>query len=498
MNLEERQQAYGTSSGVWPRRKFIKHVIASAATSCWPIYLQGQRNSATLHISDTVIGTMPEQFTGLSYESSELSDPTFFSSENHTLGNLFRTLGRQGVLRLGGNSSELTFWQSPVAEKSRLLNRPIPAQNGSSGHRFPITPRAIENLGDFLKAIDWRLIYGLNLATGDVASAVEEAAHVSKTVGEPLIGFQFGNEPDLLAHSDDKSRRWTYEEFIARWKLYYSAIRVRLPAVNIFGPDTASRHDWVARFASDTTGEIALLTSHYYAEGPPSDPGMTIDYLLHTGKRFNEQVSPDIRTARQSRIPYRMSEGNTCYSGGKAGVSNTFASALWVLDFMLSVAAAGGSGVNLHGGGDGMYTPIAGSMERGFSARPIYYGMLVAREFLGGDLLETDLDSGGNDVKAYASSASSGLRVAVINREAMPISIQLKVQRMRGRGAGTVWRLEAPSLSSGTDVAVAGSRVTPDGFFTPSRREVLGFQDGESTLHVEPHSAALVTVSAAG
>jgi hypothetical protein len=101
-----------------------------------------------------------------------------------------------------------------------------------------------------------------------------------------------------------------------------------------------------------------------------------------------------------------MSEGNTCYSGGKAGVSNTFASALWVLDFMLSVAAAGGSGVNLHGGGDGMYTPIAGSMERGFSARPIYYGMLVGREFLGGDLLETDLDSGGNDVKAYASSAS--------------------------------------------------------------------------------------------
>ncbi len=225
---------------------------------------------------------------------------------------------------------------------------------------------------------------------------------------------------------------------------------------------------------------------------------MTIDYLLHTSKHFDDQLVPDIRTAQQSQVPYRLSECNSCSVGGKAGVSNTFASALWAVDFMVSVAVAGGSGVNLHGGGDSMYTPIAGSPQRGFSARPVYYGMLVAREFLGGKLLETDLDAGGSDVKAYASSTASGLRVLVINREAMPVSVRLKVQHPSGRGVGNVWRLQAPSLSSETGVTVADASVTGDGLFTPSRREALAFHDGESALHLDPHSAALVTVNEVG
>ncbi len=242
----------------------MKRLTAMAATISWPVYLRAQEHPATLQVRDTVIGTMPEEFIGLSYESAQLSDPTFFSTDNRALGNYFRTLSRHGVLRLGGSSTEGTFWQPPGTEKPRLPNSPAPAQNESSGRKFPITPKAIENLANFLKAIDWKLIYGLNLAGGDVASAVEEAAHVSKTVGERLIAFQFGNEPDILVHGDDKSRPWTYEEFIARWKQYYSAIRARLPSANIAGPDTAYRHNWVARFASDTKGEIALLTTHYY------------------------------------------------------------------------------------------------------------------------------------------------------------------------------------------------------------------------------------------
>ena len=101
--------------------------------------------------------------------------PSFFSADNRTLGNLFRTLSRHGVLRLGGSSSELTFWQSAGTE-----SRAVEQSAATFGHKFSITPKAIENLADFLKATDWKLIYGLNLAGGDLASAVEEAAHVSK------------------------------------------------------------------------------------------------------------------------------------------------------------------------------------------------------------------------------------------------------------------------------------------------------------------------------
>ena len=69
---------------------------------------------------------MAENFTGLSYESQQLCDPFFFSSYNRILVNLFRTLGPQGVLRLGGSSSDLTSWQSP-GEKNRA-RRAVPLQ----------------------------------------------------------------------------------------------------------------------------------------------------------------------------------------------------------------------------------------------------------------------------------------------------------------------------------------------------------------------------------
>ena len=91
--------------------------------------------------------------------------------------------------------------------------------------------------------------------------------------------------------------------------------------------------------------------------------------------------------------PFRMTEGNSCFHGGKPVVSDTFASALWSGDYMLQVAQAGYIGVNLHGGGNGLYTPIAGDSPQGFSARPVYYGMLLAERFAGSTFVEASLSA---------------------------------------------------------------------------------------------------------
>jgi hypothetical protein len=50
-------------------------------------------------------------------------------------------------------------------------------------------------------------------------------------------------------------------------------------------------------------------------------------------------------------LGFRMTEGNSCFGGGKPGVSDALASALWAMDYMLYVASKGYVGVNLHGGG---------------------------------------------------------------------------------------------------------------------------------------------------
>ena len=98
------------------------------------------------------------------------------------------------------------------------------------------------------------------------------------------------------------------------------------------------------------------------------------------------------QTMHESGLPFRLAETNSCYGGGKQGVSDTFASALWGADLMYQLASGGGMGINFHGGGYGWYTPIAGTREDGFMARPIYYGMLLFAQAGSGQLIGSKLD----------------------------------------------------------------------------------------------------------
>jgi hypothetical protein len=144
-----------------------------------------------------------------------------------------------------------------------------------------------------------------------------------------------------------------------------------------------------------------------------------------------------------------MTEGNTCYRGGKPGLSDVFAAALWAADYMLLLASLGYAGVNLHGGdgrmiaiglggilpGDALvhedpashphpyYTPIAHIGSR-YVAEPVSYGMRFAQRFAGAQMIPVDFDPGPVNATAYAaklpggkSATSSGL-VAIINKDA--------------------------------------------------------------------------------
>jgi hypothetical protein len=115
---------------------------------------------------------VPADFTGLSYESAVLAANDFFTPDNRTLIRLLRTLGSRGVLRIGGNTSERTVWGPPATKVSR--------------ENFLVTPGAVDRLTLFLRALDWQLIYGLNLATGTAEDAAAEAAYVTNAVGPQL------------------------------------------------------------------------------------------------------------------------------------------------------------------------------------------------------------------------------------------------------------------------------------------------------------------------
>src|SRR5207237_221664 len=84
-----------------------------------------------------------------------------------------------------------------------------------------------------------------------------------------------------------------------------------------------------------------LLTRHYYAAGPASDPAVTLPKLLGSAG----QVEPVLRQlenfGRADRLPYRIAETNSVYAGGRPGVSDTLGAALWGIGLMFQIASAG-------------------------------------------------------------------------------------------------------------------------------------------------------------
>ena len=150
-----------------------------------------------------------------------------------------------------------------------------------------------------------------------------------------------------------------------------------------------------------------------------------------------------------SGLPYRMTEGNSCFGGGKPGVSDAFASALWGADYMLHCASARFAAVNLHGGGDGYYTPIAVGSNLSTELRPLYFGMQFANQFAGAELSECTLATSQNVASYYAERDHERL-LGLINKSAGSISVKLPASL--SHPVREARQLSAPSLASQTGV----------------------------------------------
>jgi hypothetical protein len=502
------------------RRSFIRLSAAGSAAALYRPSSFAETNPApsvrlTLR-PDRLGNKITGDFTGLSYESAQLGNPYFFSSANTDLAGFLRRLGASGVLRIGGNTSEYCYWTPDPTKPANVQNLQNPdsmrtgdkanpaafsmAVGPDTGRKAPapvnITPLAIRNLREFLDACGWKLIYGLNMGTGTPEDAADEAARVIDAAGSKLIAFQLCNEPDLFFRNGIRKSDYDFKQFAVEWQHFFETIRARLPNAPFAGPDTAYNNEWLVPFAKQFKREAVFLSQHYYAEGPPTDPSMTIERLLKPNPKLQDEFVGMKTTMQESGLPFRLAETNSCYQGGKAGVSDTFASALWSADLMYQLAMAGGTGINFHGGGYGWYTPIAGTQENGFLARPIYYGMLLFAQAGAGQLVESKLDQpeAAPLLTAYGLRGDSGaIRVAAFNKHtdrAVRLTIdagQPAQQRI------TALRLRAPRVDDTTDTTFGGSPVGAAGAWSPVKEDALTVENGAAVFDLPAASAALIT-----
>ncbi|WP_035348413.1 hypothetical protein [Edaphobacter aggregans] len=445
------------------RRTFLRNSsLALAATSLFPASLLAQ-SGATLKLgTGAPIAKVPADFIGLSYEAMQLEDPTFFSPANKGLIAEFRHLSPRGVLRLGGNTSEFGWWKAtPSAQPPDRTHRAAVMGEPPPTTIFAITPEAVRNLEGFLRATGWTCIYGLNLGFAVEAADVAEAVFVSQTLGPRLQYFQLGNEVDIFNRHLRDPKTWGVDQYLKEWVPLALAVQKAVPGAKFGMPDVASDVSWLPKIADRWPSlpekpNVTTLSHHYYWGGPPKSPNASIERLMKPAPAVVSKAALAREAAQKMGLPYRMTEGNTVYQGGKPGLSDVYAAALWGADYLFELMSLGYSGVNLHGGsghaqavsvggslpGEQLmkdpnvphpkpfYTPIAnegtlagsgvdGKLNDKYLLEPAGYGMKFASRFAGTTLLPIDFNPGQVNAVAYAARrADNKVIVAILNKDA--------------------------------------------------------------------------------
>lgn len=431
------------------RRIFLQGLSAAAAMTFRRVERAWDGPARIELGSPMPLAEAPHDFVGLSYESAQLANPEFFSPRNHELIALFRELSAQGNLRLGGGSSEFTTYsdQPPSGPPPFEVFGPDTSKTVKQG--TVTSSLALRNLRGFLDATGWNCLYGLNLGQGTAENAAREAEAAHRILGSRLLAFQIGNEPDSFRNRY-RPAAWGPADYLKQWNEFHSAIVERAPQAKFAGPDISNKLAYLTAFADEARkhSDVILLTSHYYAMGPAGNPAATIDNLLApdpkltTLKARDEHVIEDARAT--AKLPYRMSEGNSCWNGGQPGVSDTYASALWCADYMLTAMRRGWVGVNLHGGGDGTYSPIVGAPSTGFTRRPEFFGAKFAARFAGARSFACELRGAPPRVDAFLFERGKERELVLVNKSPESVSCDLP----GGLRARCVLRLEAPAIDA--------------------------------------------------
>jgi hypothetical protein len=192
-----------------------------------------------------------------------------------------------------------------------------------------------------------------------------------------------------------------------------------------------------------------------------------------------------------------MSETNSFYDGGASGVSNSYASSLWVIDHLATIALNGGAGVNMHGGGKSTgYTPIADNNGAVVEARPEYYGLLMFTMLGQGEMLTTSVSAGGLNVTAYSLQPSGGgVKIILVNKD-LTQNVQASIACGQSVKQATLLEMTGPGLSATSGVTIQGASVNVDGSFTPGAPYAATQINGDVvTCYVPALSAVLLQVS---
>lgn len=478
--------------------KLIYHSRPRLVESLFSIIVMGWLASSiapNAHAGTQAVSVMIQQsespvslnstFNGFSYDKDALT-MHLVSVDNAALVALYRQLG-PGVLRTGGNGVEQITWDP----------------DGPGYTNDKISRVDIDRVAAFLRATNWKIIYGLNFSIGTppvttlpsaaavaaaALTAAQEAAYVASAFGDNLIGFEIGNEPGEFAKNGMRPASYTFADYEAEWESFAKAIRDEVPSAVLIGPADQS---YTPPFISSLGSKVGLITDHYYhGTGQGSD---YLQQLLTIDPYLAENMLPTVYSLSKAiPVGYRMGECNAFTQPLRGGEANVFAEALWGIDFEFVNALNHSTGVNFQTIAG--LSPIDTSYSNGTvtSVNSLYYGMKLFSMAANGTLLRTAVSAQQTTVSAYAVAGKDGFTYVVLSNKDAFNTVDASIEFMEPISSATSILLTAPSLTSATGVTLGGAPIGIDGSWSPSKVDSVKLSNGAAIVTIPAGSAALI------
>ncbi|KAK6213326.1 glycoside hydrolase family 79 protein [Colletotrichum tabaci] len=364
---------------------------------------------------NNVSTTVDPSFAGFGIELDHLyyfmGDETPNDLSINLLNNLANFTGRPPYVRLGGNTQDYVIYDDSQDEWLVKPN-PRPAASGNvPADNFIIGPRFMEIANRMPKGTP--ITWGLNLGYDEPDYLDQLTTMASQIIDRctnlNLMSFEFGNEPDLYGDNGFRSGgSWSGSEYTKEWReradaVWGEVLEPRGLHSNFF--EASASTAWVAGTGfeiKDLVGygiddkannsDVGYVTSwnqhnYYYFVGAFPYP-LTLDYMMRfdtTKAQFDSAIEAQINQAEQTTHPFALREMSVVGPLGVEGLSDTFASALWTLNFLLYATTINISSVQFHmtyDSNSSAWQPTA-MFGRDRFVRPLYYGMAAFAQTIG-------------------------------------------------------------------------------------------------------------------
>ena len=270
-------------------------------------------------------------------------------------------------------------------------------------------------------------------------------------IGENLLGFQAGNEPDYYGKFGRRPPEYTAYDYMGEvgdlinlmsQDPQYEGYRNLLVSPSI-AMEWPLQETWDTGIIENYREQIRYMSVERYPDNncgavfgtggairvPQELIGVYLDH--HHLRTWTDYYIETGLYAQQMQKPLIMFETNTASCGGFPGISNAFAGALWGLDYALQLARKNFSEALFHVGGQSVYynpftaAPTNQTSFSQWTVGPTYYVVLIMAEIVGktGTARVADLFAAedSNRTPAYAIyEGEEPARVALFNTNTDP------------------------------------------------------------------------------